>query len=45
MDSDIVFVMNAGELVEYGQPQQLLEDTDGYFYQLAIVNEDINIAS
>lgn len=40
MDSDLVFVMSAGEIVESGQPYQLLQNQNGYFYKLVEDNDD-----
>lgn len=40
MDSDVVIVMNAGELVEIGHPYILLQNTDGYFSKLVADNDD-----
>ncbi|XP_015838295.1 probable multidrug resistance-associated protein lethal(2)03659 [Tribolium castaneum] len=33
LDSDRILVMDGGVVVEFGSPNQLLEDTDSYFYQ------------
>lgn len=40
MDSDIVFVMHAGELVESGHPHKLLQNFNGYFFKLVADNEE-----
>lgn len=34
MDSDKILVMNAGEIVEFGKPFELLENTNGQFYDM-----------
>jgi ATP-binding cassette subfamily C (CFTR/MRP) protein 4 len=38
MDSDKILVMDFGRVVEFGQPQQLLQDTEGMFYSLVTRN-------
>lgn len=40
MDSDIIFVMHAGELVESGHPHKLLQNFNGYFFKLVADNEE-----
>lgn len=34
MDSDKVLVMDAGQAVEFGHPNQLLQKEDGYFSKM-----------
>ncbi|KAJ4427649.1 hypothetical protein ANN_25297 [Periplaneta americana] len=34
MDSDMVLVMEAGEMVEFGHPHVLLQNTEGNFYKM-----------
>jgi ATP-binding cassette subfamily C (CFTR/MRP) protein 4 len=38
MDSDKILVMDSGRVAEFGEPQQLLQDTDGMFYSLVTRN-------
>jgi ATP-binding cassette subfamily C (CFTR/MRP) protein 4 len=38
MDSDKILVMDSGRVVEFGEPQQLLQDTEGMFYSLVTRN-------
>lgn len=35
MDADKIMVMEAGEIVEFGEPQVLLKNTEGHFYKLS----------
>lgn len=34
MDSDIIIVMEAGEVVEFGQPHELLQKPEGYLNKM-----------
>lgn len=40
MDSDVILVMHAGELVEMGHPYVLLQNADGYFSKLVADNDE-----
>lgn len=35
MDSDKVMVFEEGKIIEFGEPQELLNNTEGKFYSLA----------
>jgi ATP-binding cassette subfamily C (CFTR/MRP) protein 4 len=40
MDSDKILVMDSGRVAEFGEPQQLLQNTDGFFYSLVTRNSN-----
>jgi ATP-binding cassette subfamily C (CFTR/MRP) protein 4 len=43
MDSDKILVMDAGRVVEFGEPQQLLHNANGIFYSLVTRNSNIEV--
>jgi ATP-binding cassette subfamily C (CFTR/MRP) protein 4 len=42
MDSDKILVMDSGRVAEFGEPQQLLQDSDGMFYSLVTRNSKVH---